>query len=193
MIGRIPTVRAVAIATAVAGAVAVSAGGATRPTRIVVHVNGVQTGDYVTETSASGLHFLVPAGVLADQGLSTFQVAVPRVASGSLGPGPAGAGPWGTQLIATAVVPPLATVEILATGSPGVTFSVGWEDTCGGTRQGKHGVAGGTGGQGRSDLRSPAVVVVKLPPSTGDYSGCYLDASAWARTRSALRLQIIDY
>jgi hypothetical protein len=160
---------------------------------MVVHVNGVQTGDYVTETSASGLHFLVPAGVLADQGSSPFQMVVPRVANGPLGPGPAGAGPWGTQLIATAVVPPLATVEILATGSPGLTFSVGWEDTCGGTRQGKSGVAGGTGGQGRSDLRSPAVVVVKLPPSTGNYNGCYLDASAWARTRSALRLQIIDY
>jgi hypothetical protein len=64
---------------------------------MVVHVNGVQTGDYVSETSASGIRFLVPAGVLADQGLTTFQVAVPSVANGRLGPGPAGAGPWGTQ------------------------------------------------------------------------------------------------
>jgi hypothetical protein len=160
---------------------------------MVVHVNGVQTGDYVTEMSASGTHFLVPAGVLADQALTTFQVAVPRVASGPVGSGPAGAGPWGTQPIATAVVPRRATVEILATGSPGVTFTVGWEDTCGGTREGKHGVAGGSGGQGRSELRSPAVVIVKLPPASGDYKGCYLAASAWARTRSALRLQIIDY
>jgi hypothetical protein len=116
---------------------------------MVIHVNGVQTGDYVGETSASGMHFLVSAGVLGGQGLSTFQVATPSVASGPLGPGPAGAGPWGTQPFATAVVPPRATVEILATGAPGLTFSVGWEDTCGGTRVGKHGVAGGTCPPGR--------------------------------------------
>lgn len=193
MTGQIATVRAVLLAAVVASGVVVSACGGARSTRTVVHVNGVQAGDYVTETSASGVHFLVPAGVLAGQGLSTFEVAVPRVASGPLGPGPAGAGPWGTQPIADAVVPPLATVEILATGSPGLTFSVGWEDTCGGTRVGKHGVAGGSGGQGRSELRSPAVVLVKLPAATGDYNGCYLTAGAWARTRSALRLQIIDY
>jgi hypothetical protein len=75
----------------------------------------------------------------------------------------------------------LAKVEILATGSPGLTFSVGWEDTCGGTRDRKHGVAGGSGGQGRSELPSPAVVVVKLPAATGDYVGCYLTAGACAR------------
>lgn len=185
--------RTVLLVGALASVVVVTACGGTRSTRTVVHVNGVQSGDYVTETSASGVHFLVPADVLAGQGLSTFEVAVPTVASGPLGPGPAGAGPWGTQPIADAVVPPLAKVEILATGSPGLTFSVGWEDTCGGTREGKHGVAGGSGGQGRSELRSPAVVVVKLPTATGGYNGCYLTTGAWARTRSALRLQIIDY
>jgi hypothetical protein len=158
-----------------------------------VHLNGVQTGDYVTETSASGIHFLVPPDVLAGQGSSTFHVAVPTVAHGPFGPGPSGAGPWGTQTIATAVVPRTATVEILATGSPGLTFTTGWEDTCGGNRQGNNAVVGGTGGQGRTVLQSPAVVLVKLPASTGNDNGCYLSATAWARPRSDLHLQIIDY
>jgi hypothetical protein len=135
----------------------------------------------------------VPTGVLASQGASSFQLAEPTVADGPLGPGPASAGPWGTQPIATAAVPEAATVEILATGSPGLSFELGWEDTCGGTRQGKHGVAGGAGGQGRRQLRSPAVVVVKLPAATGDYDRCYVAAGAWARAPSALRLRIVDY
>jgi hypothetical protein len=93
MTGQIPTVRTVLLTAAVVSGLVVSACGGSHSARIVLHVNGVQTGDYVTETSASGVHFLAPAGVLAGQGLSTFEVAVPRVASGPLGLGPAGAGP----------------------------------------------------------------------------------------------------
>jgi hypothetical protein len=159
---------------------------------MVVHQDGVQTGDYVMETAASGLQFLVSTDVLVAQGASVFDVAAPTVADSKLGPGPEGPGPWGTLTFATSVVPRAAKVEILATGAASLRFHVGWEDTCGGTRFGAKGVAGGTDGQGRVELVSPAVVLVRLPVATG-INTCYLAATAWAPVRGSLHLRIIDY
>jgi hypothetical protein len=89
---------------------------------MVVHQDGVQTGDYVMETAASGLQFLVPTDVLIAQGASVFDVAAPTVADSKLGPGPEGPGPWGTLTFATSVVPRAAKVEILATGAASLRF-----------------------------------------------------------------------
>lgn len=174
--------------------VGIASCGGTAPSRASrpVHLNSKQIGGYVTEVSAIGTQFLVPASTLADQGSSAFDVGSPTTANMTLGPGPSGTGPRGTQPIATAVVPRSARVELLATGAAGLQFNLGWEDTCGGSRIGKHGVAGGTGGQDRLALSSPAVVMLKLPKATG-LNQCYVATSAWPRPRSNLRLTIIDY
>jgi hypothetical protein len=176
----------------VAAGLASCGGAAPRATDAPVHLNGKEIGDYVTEVSATGAHFLVPVSTLAGQGSTTFDIGAPTTANMTLGPGPAGPGPWGTEPTLTAVVPRSARVEILATRAAGVQFHLGWEDTCGGSRMGQHGVAGGTGGQGRLVLTSPAVVMLKLPKARG-LNQCYVAATAWARPRSSLRLTIVDY
>lgn len=167
-----------------------------------VHLNGKATGDYVSEVSASGMSFLVPAAALASQGSQTFDVVatanrdqagvVASATTSSTGPiNPSAPYRW-IVASATAVVRRDAHVELLATGRPGQQFALQWTDTCGGQRIGAHGVAGGNGGSGELALRSPAVVELKLPPSTG-IDTCYVAAVATARTFNSFRVGILDY
>jgi hypothetical protein len=193
--GRVPLLRTFVVTGALASAVVLSACGATRApaSAAVVHIDGVETGDYVNEMSASGVHFLVPTGLVAGQGSSAFQVADPPLSNAPDGPVDAGFGPRFYGPTASADFSTSAKVEILATGSPGVKFALGWQETCGGTHVGKRAVVGGTGGQGQANLETPAVVLVKLPAPSGDVHTCYLATTGFSRTRTNLHLQIVDY
>jgi hypothetical protein len=178
--------------------VAAGCGGASAPPKsAAIHLDGKRAqGDYVFETDASGLRFLLPATVLAGQGSQAFDVAAPgRVTVGEppkeiVGPG----GPYQAGVAsATAVVPRAAHVEVLATGDPGRRFALSWEETCGWTQEGKAAV-GGTGGQGMEVLRSPAVTMVKLPRINTGVPSCYVAANASTTSfTTRMRLAIIDY
>jgi hypothetical protein len=147
-------------------------------------------GNYVFETDASGVRFIVPAPVLADQGSQAFEVAAPTTA-------PAGE-PSDTVITApppyravvasaTAVVPHSARVELLTTGETAGQFSLSWEETC--WSEGRN-----AAGHGIETMRSPAVMLVTLPRVNGRVSSCYLAATASTKTASGrLHLAIIDY
>jgi hypothetical protein len=160
-------------------------GGATSRAPHVVHLNGQATGNYVSEVSASGTTFLLPAADVAQQESHTFDVvdaANTNPASGTF-KGPSAAGSLYTTGVAeaTAVVPRDARVELLATRTPGLRFLLQWTDTC-----------GGNGGNGHLVLQSPAVVNLTLPPSTG-IKTCYVAAAAVTRQFSTLHLGILDH
>src|SRR5579864_4177494 len=109
-------------------------GSSSPPASGVVHLNGrLAQGDYVFETDASGVRFLLPAPLLADQGNQAFDVAAPTAVTVgepnntiTIGPHPYGV----IVASATAVVPHSARVEVLATGAPGRRFALSWEETC---------------------------------------------------------------
>ena len=191
------TVRALASVVVVALITAGCGGASAPPGRRAVHVNGKRVqGDYVLETDASGLRFLVPASVVAGQGNQAFQVAAPTTATVGEASGTitTAAPPYrAIDASATGVVPQSAHVELLATGEPGRRFALSWEDTCGGALTG-NGSARYVGAQGLEMLRSPAVTLVKLPPAHGGVSSCYLAATATTTSYTRrLHLAIIDY
>jgi hypothetical protein len=92
-------------------------------------------------------------------------------------------------------------VQLLASGgAPGVRFNLFWEESCGGERIGKRGVAGGTGGSGDVTLHTPALVLIKLPARYGTYDRCYLNATVsmhmkrWPAAKAAApTIKIIRY
>ena len=171
---------------AVLGLVASACGGGTgsRVAR-TVHLNGQATGNYVSEISASGTAFLLPASDVALQGSHTFDVvdaANANPADGTLdGHGPTLALYTTGVAAADAVVPLDAHVELLATGTPGLRFLLQWTDTC-----------GANGGSGQRMLHSPAVVNLTLPRSTGT-EACYVASTAATRAFTALHLAILDH
>jgi hypothetical protein len=160
-------------------------GGATLRAPHAVHINGQTTGDYVSEVSASGTTFLLPAADVAQQRSHTFHVvdaANTQPASGTfIGPRAAGSRYATGVAQATAVVARDAAVELVATGTPGLRFLLQWTDTC-----------GENGGSGHLVLRTPAVVNLMLPRSTG-IKTCYVAATAEARQLSTLHLGILDH
>ncbi len=166
------------------GVVISACGGGARVAR-TVHFNGAATGSYVSETSASGTTFLLPAADVARQGSQTFEVV--DAANGSapsgvlIGPGSIGSRYTAIVASATTVVPHDAHVEILATGTSGLRFLLKWTDTC-----------GRNGGDEWLVLRSPAVVNLRLPRSTGNRT-CYVAAMAGTHTFAALHLDILDH
>ncbi|MGZ6616383.1 MAG: hypothetical protein ACXVFQ_18370 [Solirubrobacteraceae bacterium] len=177
--------RAIAAAGAAFLGLMISAcGGGSRVAR-TVHFNGQANGSYVSETSAAGTTFLLPAADVARQGSQTFQVV--NAANGNapnsalIGPGSIGSLYTAIVASATTVVPHDAHVELLATGTPGLRFLLQWTDTCG-----RH------GGDGWLVLHSPAVVNLKLPRSTGNKT-CYLATTAETHTFTALHLDILDH
>jgi hypothetical protein len=177
---------AIAIAAAAILVLVISAcGGGARPGAArAVHLNGQATGNYVSEISASGSTFLLPAADVAQQGSHTFEVvdaANTNPANGSpIGPSSAVSRyPTGVAE-ATTVVPRDAHIELLATGAPGLQFLLQWTDTC-----------GRNGGNGQLMLRSPAVVNLTLPHSTA-INTCYIAATGFARQMSTLHLAILD-
>jgi hypothetical protein len=113
---------------------------------------------------------------------------------------PSAKGRWFITSSTTAQFRRSARVELLATGDRGVRFNLFWEETCGGTRVGRHGVAGGSGGEADLTLHSPALVAVKLPARYGSYDRCYLAATVsmhtqgWKAAKSASpAIKIIHY
>jgi hypothetical protein len=125
---------------------------------------------------------------------STFGVVSSRPAV------PSSAGKWQYMPSATAVFPRTSKVEILATGTPGVRFNLGWQVGCGGTPVGKRGVVGGSGRRGDLTLKAPALVLLKLPPPEGSLTGCYLATMVALHEKSynaakaiAPQVQIIHY
>jgi hypothetical protein len=144
----------------------------------------------------------VPAADLASQGSKTFDVVATAnrdqagvvtsaTTSATVRTNPSAPYRW-IVASATAVVPRDAHVELLATGRLSQQFALQWTDTCGGQRVGRHGVAGGNGGSGELALRSPAVVKLKLPPSTG-IDTCYVAEVATPRKFISFRVGILDY
>jgi hypothetical protein len=178
--------------------IAAGCGGSPTPSRgAAIHLDGKRAqGNYVFETDASGVRFLVPAPDLTGQGSQVFDVAAPTRATVDEPNNTITIAPPPYRFAvasATAVVPHSAHVEVLVTGAPGGRFALSWEETCGWTQEGKAAV-GGTGGQGIEILRSPAVTLVKLPRIHGGIPSCYLAATASTRTFThRLRLTIIDY
>lgn len=173
-------------------------GSSAAPKEAGVHLDGKRVrGDYVFETDASGVRFLVPVPVLAGQGGQAFEVAAPTTAtvrdsnsSVIVRRQPHGA------IVADAVadMPHSAHVELLATGEPGLQIALSWTDTCGFTSSGHQGSGNNTGGQGIEVLRSPAVTLVKLPPLDGGDPYCHLGATAEASTYTpGVHLEIISY
>ena len=177
---------AVTIAVGVVlGLVISGCGGGTSNGPRAVHLNGRATGNYVSEVSASGTAFLLPAADVAQQSSQTFDVvdaANANPATGTtLGPGAAGAVYMTGVAEATTVVPRDARVELVATGTPGLRFLLQWTDTC-----------GGNGGSGQLVLSSPSVVNLTLPRSTGGKT-CYVATTAETRVLSKLHLAILDH
>lgn len=113
---------------------------------------------------------------------------------------PSLAGKWWGVGNQTATFARTARVELLASGKAGVRFHLQWTETCGGTRVGKRGVDGGSGGHGNLTLSTPALVLVKLPGPVGTYDQCYLAATVamhtrtWrAATTTAPEIRIVHY
>jgi hypothetical protein len=103
----------------------------TRSQPTLVHLDGQLTGDYVRETAATGADFLVPTGVLAGQGATSFDIASPAADnSNTIQVGPKlidvteaqmqrAAKTWFTGPSITGTTPERAHVELLVTGDPG--------------------------------------------------------------------------
>ena len=135
----------------------------------------------------------------------TGDVSMPLLGSAGLASGqwpqvPSSAGKWWAVSSPAATFTRTETVDLLATGTPGVRFHLGWEETCGGKRMGKHGVVGGSGGEGNLTLKAPALVLIRLPPPEGNLEGCYLATTIFLHTKTfhdakaaAPRVQIIHY
>lgn len=72
-------VAAAALGFAFAAILIAACGGSShiRNRPMLVHLDGHVTGDYVRETSATDVNFLVPTGVLAAQGATRFDIAAP--------------------------------------------------------------------------------------------------------------------
>ncbi len=183
-------------------------GGSTHTHRAptVVHLDGRVTGDYVRETSASGAGFLVPTGVLAAQGTTSFDVSSPPPANSSaivIGPRFTVATQarsqrwertWFLGPSITGTTPQRAHVELLVTGDPGRRIYLSFEESCGfvhfgPTRQSESAM---TGAHGQRILRTPAVMLVPTLTSQPENS-CYVSGVVVTRGRNTLHISLIDY
>jgi hypothetical protein len=138
------------------------------------------SGEPVTPRNDSGYRVLTGAVPLPLAG--TGESATPLAAFGSATPAlspevPSASGHWYMTSVATGFFRRTQKVELLATGRHGERFNLYWQESCGGTREGKHGVLGGSGGEADLTLHVPALILVKLPSRYGTYSMCYLAAT----------------
>ena len=107
-------------------------------------------------------------------GVSPTTLRAAAFTSGQWPEVPSSVGKWWVMPSVAATFDRTAKVELLATGEPGVRFHLQWQESCGGNREGRRGVIGGSGGAGSLTLDTPALVLVKLPAPEGALSGCYL-------------------
>jgi hypothetical protein len=85
-------------------------------------------------------------------------------------------------------------VEVLATGPVGMPVDIVWEETCGFHRDGNGPAeSGGSGGEGQTRARLPAILAVKLPQwSTGEDS-CYVSSMLVTNNlQSGLSVELIN-
>lgn len=169
-----------------------------------MHLDGRVTGDYVRETSATGVGFLVPTGVLAAQGATSFNVSTPPATnSPTLAAGPKltdhwQAGRWSrTWFIGpsiTGTTPERARVELLVTGDPGRRFYLGLEESCGFVHVGpsRKSESALKGAHLQRVLQTPAVMI--LPTLTSEpENSCYVAGTVVTRGRNKLHISLIDY
>jgi hypothetical protein len=193
------------LASLVAVALLVSACGNTairRSRPLVVHLDGKVTGDYVRETSATGVGFLVPTAVLADQGAQTFEIAAPLPQGNpnvvQIGPKITSVSEWEKQRwwtgpIVQGMAPQGAHVELLASGEPGLRFYLEFEETCGMVDGGRSHLGVSNGATGQRIMRSPAVMTVPALQASPKTS-CYVSGVVMSRGgRNHLHLSLIDY
>jgi len=166
---------------------------------MLVHRNGHVTGDYVRETSATGVGFLVPTGVLATQRATRFDVATPPPTDSNtidvIGPkitSPAAAQraakTWFLGPSITGVTPQRAHVELVVTGDPGRRIYLSFEESCGFVRSGGN----DSGAHGQRVMRAPAVMIVPML-TTKPENRCYVSGLVAARRPNELHISLIDY
>jgi hypothetical protein len=174
---------------------------------IAVHLDGHATGDYVREISATGVGFLVPTSVLAEQKATSFDVVSPRVgnSSGPIQIGPAFKGDnaaqtrraarhWMIGSSITGVTPQRAHVELLVTGDPGQRIYLNFQESCGLQPMSKHsrGETSASGAAGQSVVRTPAVM--NLPGlRTGPVTRCAISGMVVNHPHHSLHLGLLDY
>lgn len=163
----------------------------------------VTSAPHVAPKDTSGYRVLTGAVPLPLRG--TGESAVPLGQLDSTSPPmysnvPSASGRWFMTSSTSGSFRRTAKVELLATGHPGERFNLFWQESCGGTRVGKHEVLGGSGGEADLTLRVPALVLVKLPSKDGTYDMCYLAATVsmhtrdWnAATTAAPTIKVIHY
>jgi hypothetical protein len=199
----------VGLAGLIAAAAFLSACGAsthTRGRRMVVHLDGHVTGDYVRETSASGVSFLVPTGALETQGSTSFDIASPPPSNPGaivIGPkfpytNPAQIRHWektwfiGPEI--TGTTPEAAHVELLVTGDPGRRIYLSYEESCGffHVPGGPKAVSAMGGANGQRILRTPAILMVPTL-KTKPENQCYVSGGVVSRGQHDLHISLIDY
>jgi hypothetical protein len=213
-------VKAVAASAGVAlAAILISACGGSAQIRskpTVVHLDGRVTGDYVRETSATGAGFLVPTGVLAAQGATSFDIASPPPGnSNTTQVGPKFtytteaqmrrfAKRWFMGPSITGTTPERAHVELLVTGDPGRRIYLSFEESCGffhvvlvvhGRKfhpGGPKAVSALKGASGQRILRTPAVMMVPMLTSRPENT-CYVSGVVVTRGHNDLHISLIDY
>lgn len=171
-----------------------------------MHLDGRVTGDYVRETSSTGADFLVPTGVLAAQGTTSFDLGSPPPDNSNMmvvGPKltymtQAQAQRWektwfmGPSI--TGTTPERAQVELLVTGDPGRRIYLSFEESCGFVHVGptRNGESAVKGAHGQRILRTPAVMM--LPSlKTKPENSCYVTGQVVTRGRNDLHITLIDY
>lgn len=201
--------RAVAASAGLLAAILISAcGGSThvRSQPTLVHLDGRVTGDYVRETSAAGAGFLVPTGVLAAQGGTSFDIASPPPEdSNSIRVGPKLAYPteaqtqrawkrWFIGPSTAGTTPARAHVELLVTGDPGRRIYLSFEESCGFFHAGPSpkGDSAVQGAHGQRILRTPAVMMVPMLTSEPE-NACHVGGVVVTRGHNDLRISLIDY
>lgn len=159
--------------------------------------------EVLTPKNDSGYRVL--AGAVPGPLLGTGRSATPLEQSGSNRPAvspdvPSALGQWFMTSSTTGLFRRSEKVELLATGHRGERFNLYWQESCGGTRFGKHGVLGGSGGEAVLTLQAPALVLVRLPSRSGSYNMCYLAATVsmhmrnWKAAKAAApAVKIIHY
>jgi hypothetical protein len=171
-----------------------------------VHLDGRVAGDYVRETSATGVSFLVPTGALETQGSTSFDIASPPPRNpGAIVVGPkftytsqAQARRWektwymGPEI--TGTTPESAHAEILVTGDPRRRIYLSFQESCGffHVRGGPKSESAMKGANGQRILRTPAVLMVPAL-TTKPENECYVTGSVVSRGRNDLHISLIDY
>jgi len=171
-----------------------------------VHPDGRATGDYVRETSATRVGFLVPAGGLAAQGATSFDISrPPPTNSNAIVVGPKFTltsrvqvqhweKTWFMGPSITGTTPERAHVELLVTGDPDHRIYLSFEESRGFIHVGPtaNGESAVKGAHGQRIVRTPAVMIVPTL-TTRPENSCDVSGMVVSRGRPNLHISLIDY